>query len=415
MAETPLEDSHWSALLGRLSSGIDVGGSARSTGAFVRARGVPSAEALLRLALIYGATDLSLRGTAAWAEAAGMARLSDVALLGRLQAASGWLAKLASSLMTAARACAPAGRRVRLIDATSFGRDGDTQAASWRVHADYDLERERFIGFELTDEREAERLTRFVTAPGDILIGDRIYGQNAGALRGIREAGGDFVVRRGLTSCRLLRKDGSALDPSALLARVGHGKTIEIAVLVASPDGDPLTARLVIHHMPKDFARRARARAASAADWAAREKRLKAAEYVMLLTSLPKRSFPAPRLLALYRLRWQIEIAFKRLKSLVGLDQLLAKDRRLARAAISAKLIIALLTEDLLAKVLDSPPSAPRVAPRQMAPLPDHPRSPAPGSARHRRRLDERPRHSQGQTALQKPRRTKATTKVAVG
>jgi hypothetical protein len=413
MAGTPLEDSHWSALLGRLSTGIDVGGSARATGAFVRARGVPSAEALLRLALIYGATDLSLRGTAAWAEAAGMARLSDVALLGRLQAASGWLARLASSLMTAARdAPTPAGRRVRLIDATSFGRDGDTQAAAWRVHADYDLERERFIGFELTDEREAERLTRFATAPGDILIGDRVYGQNAEALRRIREAGGDFVLRRGLTSCRLLHKDGGALDPSALLARTGHGDTIEIAVLVANPDGDPLPARLVIHHMPKDFARRARARAASTADWTAREKRLKAAEYVMLLTSLPRRSFPAPRLLALYRLRWQIEIAFKRLKSLVGLDRLQAKERRLARAAISAKLIIALLTEDLLAKVLDSPPSEPRGAPRQMAPLPDNPRSPAPGRTRHRHRIARRPPTSEGQTSLQKSRRAKATAKA---
>jgi hypothetical protein len=413
MAQTPLEDSHWSTLLGRFPAGIDIGGSARAAGAFVRARGVPSAEALLRLALIYGATDLSLRGTAAWAEAAGMARLSDVALLGRLQAASGWLATLASSLMTAARdAPAPAGRRVRLIDATSFGRDGDTLAASWRVHADYDLERGRFIGFELTDEREAERLTRFAAAPGDIVIGDRIYGQNADALRSIRAAGGDFVVRRGLTSCRLLHKGGGAIDVAALLARAGHGKTIEISVLVASPDGAPLPARLVIHHMPKTFAQRARARAVTGADWQAREKRLKAAEYVMLLTSLPKRGFPAARLLALYRLRWQIEIAFKRLKSLVGLDQLLAKDRRLARAAISAKLIIALLTEDLVAKVLDSPPSAPSIAPREMAPLPDHSRCPAPGRARHRRRL-ERPRSPKGQAILQKPRRSKATTKVA--
>ena len=67
--------------MGRLPAEIDVAGSARARRAFVRARGVASAEALLRLALVYGATALSLRGTAAWAAASGLADISDVALL----------------------------------------------------------------------------------------------------------------------------------------------------------------------------------------------------------------------------------------------------------------------------------------------------------------------------------------------
>ena len=47
--------------------------------------------------------------------------------------------------------------------------------------------------------------------------------------------------------------------------------------------------------------------------------------------------------LALYRLRWQIELAFKRLKSLAGLDLLPARSAALGRAWIAAKLIIATL------------------------------------------------------------------------
>lgn len=128
MAGSPLDDSGWSALLRRLTAGFDLGATARASGAFVRARGVPSPEALLRLALIYGATDLSLRGTAAWAEAAGLASLSDVALLGRLQAASAWLGELTSALMTVAHETGAAGRRVRLVDATSFAAAGATKA-----------------------------------------------------------------------------------------------------------------------------------------------------------------------------------------------------------------------------------------------------------------------------------------------
>ena len=52
-------------------------------------------------------------------------------------------------------------------------------------------------------------------------------------------------------------------------------------------------------------------------------------------------------MLALYRLRWQIEVAFKRLKSLTGLADLEAKNSRLVRSCLLAKLIVALLAEDV--------------------------------------------------------------------
>lgn len=310
---------------------------------------------MLRLALIYGATDLSLRGTAAWAEAAGLASLSDVALLGRLQAASAWMGELTSALMTAAQGGGAAGRRVRLLDATSFAAAGATKA-TWRVHADYDLERSRFTGFQLTDGYAAERLTRFTIERGDIVVGDRIDAHNAGALRAVVAAGGDFLVRRGRTSCRVLALNGAPFDHKAVLAGLGFGKTAEFAVLVPVGDGPALRARLVVHHMPRVHAEAASARTWRQTKGKAGAKQMQSAEFVMLLTSLPRRSFPAADLLALYRLRWQIEIAFKRLKSLVGPDALLAKDAALVRTAICAKLIVALLTEDLLAEVLDSPP-----------------------------------------------------------
>ena len=47
------------------------------------------------------------------------------------------------------------------------------------------------------------------------------------------------------------------------------------------------------------------------------DRSLTAAEFVILATSLPEIGFPAAEMLAVYRLRWQIELAFKRLKSLL--------------------------------------------------------------------------------------------------
>ena len=46
------------------------------------------------------------------------------------------------------------------------------------------------------------------------------------------------------------------------------------------------------------------------------------AGWLMLITSLPREAWPAERVLTLYRRRWQVELAFKRLKSLIGLEDL---------------------------------------------------------------------------------------------
>jgi len=82
----------------------------------------------------------------------------------------------------------------------------------------------------------------------------------------------------------------------------------------------------------------------------------------MLMTTLDEATMPAKQALALYRLRRQIEIAFKRLKSLAGLDTLQAKEERLVKAAIWAKLILAILSERLLGHALALSPSGQTIA-----------------------------------------------------
>src|SRR5258707_7417507 len=75
---------HWPEVSARLPAGFDVEATARSRGAFTRAREIKNAETLLRLALAYGGLGMSLRETCAWAEAGGIVSLSDSLLLDRL-------------------------------------------------------------------------------------------------------------------------------------------------------------------------------------------------------------------------------------------------------------------------------------------------------------------------------------------
>ena len=83
---------------------------------------------------------------------------------------------------------------------------------------------------------------------------------------------------------------------------------------------------------------------------------LVAAEFLILATSLPAERYPADEVLAAYRLRWQIELAFKRLKSLIHIDNLPTRTPAAGRSWLYAHLILALLCDDISQDFLESSP-----------------------------------------------------------
>ncbi len=118
-------------------------------------------------------------------------------------------------------------------------------------------------------------------------------------------------------------------------------------------------ARLVIARKPAEATeqqhkrlRRKASRKGSKTD----PRTLRSAGFMMLLTSLPPERAAAAEVVRLYRMRWQVELAFKRLKSLGRFDALPASDPRLARTWLLAHLIAAVLIETSLGEDLDSPP-----------------------------------------------------------
>ena len=121
-----------------------------------------------------------------------------------------------------------------------------------------------------------------------------------------------------------------------------------------------LPARLIIRRKPTAAAERAKVRAVGKAarqGYAAQPKQVEAAAHFMVMTTLPQDIMSADAVRALYRLRWQIELAFKRLKSLIWLEEIDAREPRLAKAAVCAKLILAILAESLLGRVLALSPT----------------------------------------------------------
>jgi len=398
MQNASLVMDDWPQLREHLPAGFDVEHRARASGAFKRARGVPDADTLLRLALGYGACGMSLREDAGWASAMGIAQLSDVSLLHRLEKAAPWLGELLTALV-ADRSELPGGRwaghRLRAIDATTICEPG-AKRTTWRLHAGYDLADGQVDQIELTDVRGAESLRRFTWQQGDIALADRGYAKPRD-LRPVTEAGAHFIVRIGWNALRLLRPDGS---PFELFAALAAGRRRQWQVPISIEEGTapaaPLALRLVIRRKRHGEAKAAQRRLLQDARKRGKQpdpRSLEAARYILLLTSLPVAGFPLADVLAIYRLRWQIELAFKRLKSLADLDTLPAKKPALARSWIFARLIVALLAERIAGKPPDSSPCAPRNRGRRTA-LADgevRPASPALHDPRRARRCRTHP------------------------
>jgi hypothetical protein len=352
-------------LLQRLPADLDLDTLALQTKAIQRKRELTDGQSLLRLALAHGPGGLSLRQTAAWASMLGLAEFSNPGVKYRLDQAAEFLAALVDRQLAAkvpgAALCWP-GRTLRLADGTCVSKPG-SKGTDWRVHGVFDLGRGGFSHLELTDQHGGEALERGDPVAGEIRIGDRNYAR-AGVLQRFRmdsDNQADFIVRVGWNAFRLTTLQGELFDLIGHLSDLPNDNQpheADLRALVGRCQ-ETLPLRLIIvRKTPEatEATRTALRRVAIQKGKHLDPRSLIAAEFMILGTSLPAKGYPADEVLAVYRLRWQIELAFKRLKSLLHIDRLPARTERGARGWLYAHLILALLGDDLSQDFLDSSP-----------------------------------------------------------
>jgi len=352
MTHESLTSEDWDWAVEELGGASLISSTARETKAFVRARGIRNAIDLLRLTLCYCLGHVVLRGTAAWAEAMGVASVSDVALLGRFRNTTEWLSRLIGRLL--ARECpqAATGRLIRVLDGSSVAKAGRNDKGTnglWRIHASFRLPAEQFDFLELTDEKGGERIDRIPVEPGEIRIADAAFLQ-VDQIGDVMAEGADVLVRGSWRHARWLDESEQPLDLLAELKRVKEIGHIDRSVWLGRTKEAPLQMRVVALHKPPAAVAEARRKAKRAAAKKGRqpsEETLYASEWVILVTSLREESFPTGEVFKLYRFRWRVELAFKRLKSLIGLRSPPAKDPAIARSWILSHLLMILLVEPL--------------------------------------------------------------------
>jgi hypothetical protein len=324
---------------------------ARTTGAFRRSRNIRDASTLLLLILLHAAAGLSLRQAAARARRMGVASITDVGLHKRMRRSGRWLHAMAAAMFAgspfrrALDGTSPE-RRLRVVDATNVTEPGST-GTDWRVHYVLRLPSLECDLFEVTDPSGGETYKRLPVTPGDVILGDRGYCHREGVAH-VVDAGGDVIVRLNASSFPLLHPSGAALELLPLLRTLDAHEPGEWLVAFEA-GGRTYSGRLCA--VRKSVAAADRAKARMLKDATRKGKRLRpetleAAEYIFVLTTLPPDTSTAA-VLELYRARWQVELAFKRLKSLFGAGHVPKYDPESARAWLHAKLLAVLLIERL--------------------------------------------------------------------
>ncbi len=191
--------------------------------------------------------------------------------------------------------------------------------------------------------------------PGEIRIGDRVY-LPPDRIAAVLAAGGDVVVRAGWRNAQWLSEQGKPVDLATELSRAKD--RIDRPIWIGRKKGLPLAVRLIAIRKPDAAAeagRRQVRQQARKAGYTPSQETLDAASGIIIVTSLRNDSFSTDDVLALYRLRWRIELGFKRLKSVVGLKTPPGTDERSARPWVLAHLLMILLLEPLVDALEDSP------------------------------------------------------------
>jgi hypothetical protein len=342
--------------------------------------------------LAYGVSDLSLKDTAAWAKAGGIADFTGPALFYRLEQSHTWLQHILSQLLLEEKRIDEAALEIRIVDATVVTGPG-SKGTDWVLHTVIDPVAGRFESVEITDAHGAETFMRHSVHPGHLVLGDRQYATARGIESVVND--GAFPVvrvnRRTLKICDLERRRIylQSFEPDLL-----KGRLISLDVLIPTPPDltgkknkawdlkeatSWIPARIVGCRTDKDVT------------W--------------VLTTASRDMLSDEALMELYRLRWQIELLFKRLKSLLHLDTLPSKDGPTSKIWLLIRLVVAAVAQILVNPSGFFSPRRDRGArvagkSQRLVAVSSNPLG-APNSDTRRRSMDSRYRQTQPGHALQ--------------
>jgi len=324
-------------------------------GAIKRKRGVASPADLMMLVMFHLHNGCSLMEMSEIGKLTKLGQMSDVAFMKRFEQCADWFKAINAKIVSEERIHyqRPSWldeRTVIAVDATDVtekGRSGRT----YRLHYALDLFQMNSAEYRITTNKTGESLSNFNLHKGQLVIADRGYGR----IKDIqycdsREA--EYLVRLRKTSFTLRDAQNQEIDLSALLTQLNSGESLDLRAYATNLERNRVPVRIcAIRKTPEAIKKvyKALRRKESKRQTEISDETKTFNEYIVLATNLPD-TISATEVLETYRYRWQIEICFKRLKSILNFGELPKRREKSVIAWLNGKIMIALLIEKMISK-----------------------------------------------------------------
>jgi len=346
-------ESNWEILLSAFPSGWKELG--KESGAIKHKLKQFNESDLLRILLIHIGKGYSLRETSVIAKLSGLAEISDVAILKRLRKSENWLLSLCQRLLAENGINTPQHKdsiKIQIVDGSIIKEPGKT-GSQWRLHFSFTIPDFYCSHFEICSSKgqgTGETFSRYPFEENDYIIGDRGYSK-ANGIEYISSRKAYVLVRVNTASLPLYNKDHSSFNLLTSVKTLKEPlKAKEWDVHIEDSKKKLIKGRICALRKSEEQIEESYKKLKAQASRKQRKLKpetIEYAKYVIVFTTYPKHKFSKEEILEWYRLRWQIELIFKRMKSLLDMGHLPKFDPCSSRAWLYGKLFLALLTEKL--------------------------------------------------------------------
>jgi len=345
-----LNEDNWKLLQSFFPRGWE--DKAYETCAFVRARKIDSPEVLIRILLIHLISNFSLKTTVVKAEEANICQINHTDLFKRLKSSWEWLRWLAHETYKSLNIYNDLSNytksyHLRVVDSTTVSKPG-SKGTDWRIHYSINLNNLNCDYFEVTDYKVGESLKRYEIRKGDLAIGDRGYCKRKDIINVI-EAGGEVLLRYH-SKLPLRTYKNTPLDILKKLKELIYDEILDYDVYLLKDDGKLQKGRVIAVRKTQEASEHEKKRLkqeASRKGTKLKKETLEFAEYMVVFTSANRHRLNAKDVLRIYKARWQIELSFKRMKSIMDLGQLPKLEPVSSRAWLNGKMFVAMLIEKI--------------------------------------------------------------------
>ncbi len=319
-------------------------------------RKIKDASVLLRILLLHIGKGYSLMETSVRSKLSGLLDISDVGILNALRRSELWLKDMCEALYLEQKTVNSAllgniKKKIRLVDGSVVKEPGKT-GSYWRINYSFSFPNFECDYFNLVNAKgkgNGESIASYPVKNDECIIADRNYSR-FNQISYVVENGADIIVRANtvsydcsgdkinlLSNLRILKEVGDYDEWDVYIKDIKNTKRIKGRICAIRKDEGSTNEAI---KKIKD--------AASRKNKNTRADTFEYAKYVIIFTTFTKEECPTYSILSWYRTRWQIELAFKRLKSITSLGHLPKYSDKSSKAWIYGKLLIALLTEKFI-------------------------------------------------------------------